>query len=131
MRPNLGRIFRSRHSYERMKPLLKLSKRCIALLMALVLVLGTVPTAFAAETTTEPTVSTENTISTDPTETTEVTEPTQGATEATETTIEDITFPDAPALMAAGDSYGIMTAASTQSVSCCLILQTTATIPLF
>ena len=115
MRPNLGRIFRSRHSYERMKPLLKLSKRCIALLMALVLVLGTVPTAFAAETTTEPTVSTENTISTDPTETTEVTEPTQGATEATETTIEDITFPDAPALMAAGDSYGIMTAASTQS----------------
>ena len=115
MRPNLGRIFRSRHSYERMKPLLNFSKRCIALLMALVLVLGTVPTAFAAETTTEPTVSTESTISTDSTETTEVTEPTQAATEATETTIEDITFPDAPALMAASDSYGIMTAASTQS----------------
>ena len=115
MRPNLGRIFRSRHSYERMKPLLNFSKQCIALLMALVLVLGTVPTAFAAETTTEPTVSTESTISTDSTETTEVTEPTQAATEATEPTIEDITFSNAPALMAASDDYGIMTAASTQS----------------
>ena len=69
MCPNLGHIFIFAHSYERMKPLLKISKRCIALLMALVLVLGTVPTAFAAETTTEPTITTESTISTDPTET--------------------------------------------------------------
>lgn len=98
-----------------MKPLLKLSKRCIALLMALVLVLGTVPTAFAAETTTEPTITTESTITTDPTETTEATEPTQATTEAMEPTIEDTTLSNAPALMTASDDYGIMTAATTQS----------------
>jgi len=122
MRPNLGRIFRSRHSYERMKPLLNFSKRCIALLMALVLVLGTVPTAFAAETTTEPTVSTESTISTDPTEATEATEPTQVETEVTEPVSEttaptEQTEPDTeekgPLMMSNGNS-GIMTAASTQ-----------------
>lgn len=106
-----------------MKPLLTLSKRCIALLMALVLVLGTVPTAFAAETTTEPTVSTESTISTDPTETTEATEPTQTTTEATEpvseTTApteqtEPVTEEKGPLMMSTGNS-GIMTAATTQS----------------
>ena len=122
MRPNLGRIFRSRHSYERMKPLLKLSKRCLALLMALVLVLGTVPTAFAAETTTEPTISTESTISTDPTEATEATEPTQVETEATEPVSEttaptEQAEPDTeekgPPMMSTGNN-GIMTAASTQ-----------------
>ena len=95
--------------------MLTLSKRCIALLMALVLVLGTVPTAFAAETTTEPTISTESTITTDPTETTEATEPTQATTEAMEPTTEETTLSDAPALMTASDDYGIMTAATTQS----------------
>lgn len=122
MRPNLGRIFRSRHSYERMKPLLKLSKQCIALLMALVLVLGTVPTAFAAETTTEPTITTESTIPTDPTETTAETEAAQATTEATEpvsdTTApteqtEPVTEDKGPPMMSTGNN-GIMTAASTQ-----------------
>ena len=115
MCPNLGHNFVFAHSYERMKPLLKISKRCIALLMALVLVLGTVPTAFAAETTTEPTITTESTITTDPTETTEATEPTQATTEAMEPTTEDTTLSDTPALMTASDDYGIMTAATTQS----------------
>ena len=122
MRPNLGRIYRSRHSYERMKPLLKLSKRCIALLMALVLVLGTVPTAFAAETTTEPTIITESTMPTDPTETTAETEATQATTETTEpiseTTApteqtEPVTEDKGPPMMSTGNN-GIMTAASTQ-----------------
>ena len=115
MCPNLGHIFVFAHSYERMKPLLNISKRCIALLMALVLVLGTVPTAFAAETTTEPTITTESTISTDPTETTEATEPTQATTEATEEATEETVFSDAPTVMSASDDYGIMTVASTQS----------------
>ena len=122
MRPNLGRIFRSRHSYERMKPLLNFSKRCIALLMALVLVLGTVPTAFAAETTTEPTITIESTMPTDPTETTAETEATRATTETTEpiseTTApteqtEPVTEDKGPPMMSTGNN-GIMTAASTQ-----------------
>lgn len=122
MRPNLGRIFRSRHSYERMKPLLNFSKQCIALLMALVLVLGTVPTAFAAETTTEPTITIESTMPTNPTETTAETEATRATTETTEpiseTTApteqtEPVTEDKGPPMMSTGNN-GIMTAASTQ-----------------
>ena len=102
--------------------MLNFSKRCIALLMALVLVLGTVPTAFAAETTTEPTITTESTIPTDPTETTAETEATQATTEATEpvseTTApteqtEPATEDKGPPMMSTGNN-GIMTAASTQ-----------------
>ena len=103
MCPNLGHIFRSLHSYERMKLLRKTLKQCLALLMALVLVLGTVPTAFAEETTTEPT---------NYAETTEVTQATEEATEpASNTTITA----DTPAIQSAEDDYGIMTAASTQT----------------
>ena len=102
--------------------MLNFSKRCIALLMALVLVLGTVPTAFAAETTTEPTITTESTIPTDPTETTAETEATQATTETTEP-ISETTAPTeqtepvaedkGPPMMSTGNN-GIMTAASTQ-----------------
>ena len=99
-------------------------KRYISLLLVLMLLIGIVPRAYAAElpvdsTIPEETVSQilETTASTDPTEVTaptDPTEPTDPPKEVTEPAAGEALVGDAPMLMAAADDYGIMTAASTQ-----------------
>ena len=87
-------------------------KRYISLLLVLMLLIGIVPKAYAAELPTDSTIpeetvseAVENTAVIDPTEPTEPTEPTVSTEPAADT----------PMLMAAEDDYGIMTVASTQS----------------
>lgn len=96
-------------------------KRYISLLLVLMLLIGIVPTAYAAEVTdsTVPkeTVSdaAETTVAADPTEPTSPTEPTEPPEDATEPTVSTEPAADTPMLMTAADDYGIMTIASTQS----------------
>lgn len=99
-------------------------KRCISLLLVLMLLIGIVPTAFAAEVTPDSTVPEETTSHTEeattatgdeinPTEPTEPTDPPEDS--ADPTILSEETAVDAPAMMSAADDYGIMTIASTQS----------------
>lgn len=97
-------------------------KRYISLLLVLMLLIGIVPKAYAAElpmdsTIPEETVSdtVETTAPTAPMDPTDPTEPTGPPDETTEPTVVTEHVSDAPMLMTAADDYGIMTAASTQS----------------
>ena len=96
-------------------------KRYISLLLVLMLLIGIVPKAYAAELPTnsaipEETVSetVETTAPTIPTDPTDPTEPTGPPDETNEPTTETESAADTPMLMTAADDYGIMTAASTQ-----------------
>ena len=96
-------------------------KRYISLLLVLMLLIGIVPKAYAAELPTnsaipEETVSetVETTAPTIPTDPTDPTEPTGPPDETNEPTTETESAADTPMLMTATDDYGIMTAASTQ-----------------
>ena len=94
-------------------------KRYISLLLVLMLLVGIVPKAYAAELPTDSTIpketvsqTVETTASTDPTEATDPTDPTEPTDPPQEVTESAA---DSPMLMTASDDYGIMTAASTQS----------------
>ena len=96
-------------------------KRYISLLLVLMLLIGIVPNAYAAEetdsTVPEETVSqtVETTAPTESTEPTDPTEPTNPPGDTTEPTAGTEPAADVPMLMTAADDYGIMTVASTQS----------------
>ena len=97
-------------------------KRYISLLLVLMLLIGIVPQAYAAELPTDSTIpeetvseTVETTAPTAPTDPTDPTEPTGPPDETTEPTAETEPAADTPMLMTAADDYGIMTAASTQS----------------
>ena len=97
-------------------------KRYISLLLVLMLLIGIVPQAYAAELPTDSTIpeetvseTVETTAPTAPTDPTDPTEPTSPPVEATEPTVVTELAADTPMLMTAADDYGIMTAASTQS----------------
>ena len=95
-------------------------KRYISLLLVLMLLIGIVPSAYAAEATDstvpEETVSetVETTVPTEPTDPTDPTEPTDPPEAGTEPTEGTEPAADTLMLMTAADDYGIMTAASTQ-----------------
>lgn len=97
-------------------------KRYISLLLVLMLLIGIVPKAYAAELPTDSTIpeetvleTVETTAPTESTDPTDPTEPTSPPDETTEPTVVTEPVSDAPMLMTAADDYGIMTAASTQS----------------
>ena len=97
-------------------------KRYISLLLVLMLFIGIVPQAYAAELPTDSTIpeetvseTVETTAPTAPTDPTDPTEPTGPPDETTEPTVVTEPAADTPMLMVAADDYGIMTAASTQS----------------
>lgn len=97
-------------------------KRYISLLLVLMLLIGIIPKAYAAELPTDSTIpeetvseTVETTAPTAPTDPTDPTEPTSPPVEATEPTVVTELAADTPMLMTAADNYGIMTAASTQS----------------
>lgn len=91
-------------------------KRCISLLLVLMLLIGIVPTAFAAEVTPDSTVPEETTSNTEEATTatgdeidpTEPTEPTDPPEPADPTILSEGTAVDAPAMMSAVDDYGVM-----------------------
>ena len=96
-------------------------KRYISLLLVLMLLIGIVPKAYAAELPTNSTIpeetvseTVETTAPTIPTDPTDPTEPTGPPDETNEPTTETESAADTPMLMTAADDYGIMTAASTQ-----------------
>ena len=97
-------------------------KRYISLLLVLMLLIGIVPKAYAAELPTDSTIpeetvseTVEATAPTVPTDPTDPTEPTGPPDETTEPTVVTEPVADTPMLMTAADDYGIMIAASTQS----------------
>lgn len=97
-------------------------KRYISLLLVLMLLIGIIPKAYAAELPTDSTIpeetvseTVETTAPIAPTDPTDPTEPTGPPDETTEPTAETEPVADTPMLMTAADDYGIMTAASTQS----------------
>ena len=96
-------------------------KRYISLLLVLMLLIGIVPQAYAAELPTNSTIpeetvseTVETTAPTIPTDPTDPTEPTGPPDETNEPTTETESAANTPMLMTAADDYGIMTAASTQ-----------------